>query len=278
MTSIPRPLPPYFLIRVSKEAEKKSKSTIGSFILPETMAFMAHNTQWGEIVAIGDRAASYFPEAKVGHILIVHHFVQQGSEDEAREEHLIHWDEEYNYYIVTAYEYAGKANETYGVWDGEKIIPNKDYIFLETKKPKQSDLPPDEALNQSLKVTESGLLVFDEWEETREQKEEKQAELKRQTEELAKSGTNKLHVNQAILTNQWEAEAISIEVNKQEYKFYTVAAANKQLSEWFGRDVVSGDTMGLLNLAAQTTIGFNGETYIVSKTKFIGCLYDKATA
>lgn len=275
---IPRPLPPYFLIRVSKQLEKKSKSTIGSFILPETMAFMAHNTQWGEIVAIGERAHEYFPEAKVGHILIVHHFVQQNNEEEAKEQHLIHWDEEYNYYIVTAYEYAGKGNETYGVWDGEKIIPNKDYIFLHTAKPKQSDLPPEEALNQSLKVTESGLLVFDEWTETREQKEERQQELKRQSEELAKSGTHKLHINQGIVLNQWEAEAIGREISHQAYMFYTVAATNKQLSEWFGRDVVSGDTLGLLNLAAQTTIGFNGETYIVSKTKFIGCLYDKAMA
>jgi len=273
---IPRPLPPYFLIRVSRQEEKKSKSTIGSFILPETMAFMAHNTQCGEIVAIGERAHEYFPEAKVGHILMCHHFVQMNNEDEAKESHLIEWDEEFNYYIVTAYDYAGKANETYGVWDGEKIIPNKDYVFLETKKPNLSDLPSGEALNQSLKVTESGLLVFEEWTETREQKEEKQAELKRQNEELSKSGTNKLHVNQAITMNQWEAEAIGRDVNRQLYMPYTVAAANHQLTEWFGRPVVPGDILGLLNLAAQTELPFNGTSYIVSKTKFIGCLFDNA--
>ncbi len=276
MANTPRPHTPFFLVRVSKQKEKESKSKIGSFILPETLTFMANNTQCGEIVDIGEGAAKYFPEAKVGHILMFHHFVQMNDENEARAEHLIHDDEEFNYYVVTAYGYNGKDCEAYGVWDGEKIIPNKDYVFLETEKPVNHDLPLDEAVNQNLKKSETGLFLFEQWKESREDKEEKQAELKRQVEELSKSGNHKLKTKQAILTKEWEMQAISNEINKQSYEPHTIAFANPELSEWFGRPTGAGDVLGMFNMAVGTTIKFEGVEYIVAKAKFIAYLYDKA--
>lgn len=274
--SIPKPHSPYFLIRVLKQKEKEAKERIGSVLIPETATFMAFNTQCGEIIAIGEKAAKYFPEAKIGHILLVHHFVQGMDADDAKTNHLIYDDADYNYYVVTCYEYNGKGNETYGVWDGKNIIPNKDYVFLEAEKPPVNDLPPDEAINQALKKTDSGLFLFDKWKESREDKEAKQNELKNQVESLAKSGTHKRHINQAIVEKQWEMEAISKEMNVQTYEPHTVAFANDELGKWFGRCKMAGETIGILNMACGTVMNFNGTSYIISKTKFVAYLYEQS--
>lgn len=285
MSAIPRPHSPYFLVRVSIKKEQESKSKVGSIYIPQTLTFMEWNTQQGEIVAIGEEAGKYFPEAKVGHILLMHHFVQGMSPDDAREKHLVHFDEEFHYYVVTAYAFNGKDCETYGVWDGEKIIPNKDYVFLNINKadPRNwsyNDLPhiDDEEVNKALQKTEHGILVFNEWKESREQKEARQAEIKKETEELSKSGNHKLKTKQAILKKEWELEAISRDINKQAYEPHTIAFANSELAEWFDRPVSAGDILGMLNMSVHTKIKFNEQEFIVAKTKFIGFLYDKNVA
>lgn len=112
-----RPMPPYFLVKIKRDDKPKE----GTIIVPDTIRYMAYNTQCGEITAIGEQAAKYFPEAKIGMTLLIHHFVQAESDAEARLNHLVHSDDTFNYYVVTAYEYQSgsysKNCETYGVWD-----------------------------------------------------------------------------------------------------------------------------------------------------------------
>lgn len=268
--SIPRPHSPYFLIKISRKDKEKAKEKVGSIFVAPSQTFMQYNLQCGEIVDIGDGAAKYFPQAKIGHTLIIHHFCEANSDTEATEEHLVHWDDEYNYYVVTAYEYNGKNVEAYGVWDGEKIIPNKDYVFLKTIVPVHKDLPPDEIINQQLKVSKHGLLVFENWTDSRESKEAKMAEVKNEVESLSKSGTNKRHIQQGIAEKEMDMNKMSAEINKQKYLPYTVAYANIDLR--IGRRVAEGDTLYMLNIACSTEIKFNNVNYIVTKTKFIGCL------
>lgn len=273
VNNIPRPMSSYFLIKLPRKKEKDAKEKIGSIYIPVNEALMQYNLPSGEIVAIGEKAAEYFPEAKVGHQLLLHHFVQGMGENEAKADTLVHQDDEFNYYVVTAFEHNGKGVEAYGVWDGEKIIPNKDYVFLSTEKVNH-DLPYDEMVNQSLEVTESGLLVFKEWEETRESKESRQNMLKKEVEDLSKSGTHKEHIQKAIAMKEMEMGAISQEINKKKYKEFRIAFANPELSEWFGRPVGTGDKIATLNIAAYTKFEFMGEEYIVSKTKYIAFLYN----
>lgn len=272
--SLPRPHSPYFLVKVAIKDEKKRKEKVGSIFVAPSQTFMAYNTQVGEIVSIGEGASAYFPEAKIGHLLLMHHFVQNNSTEEAKEEHLIHWDEEYNYYVVTAYEFNGKNCETYGIWDGENIIPNKDYIFLKTIVPIHKDLPPDELINQQLSVSKHGILLFENWTDSRESKEAKMAEVKKEVESLSKSGTNKRHVQQGIADKEAEMNKMSADINKQKYLPYTVSYANNGLSNWFDRPIKEGDTLYMLNIACSTEIKFNDVSYIVTKIKFIGCLFD----
>ena len=278
MQSIPKPHAPYFLIRSERQKEKESKEKIGSIFIAPSQTFMMYNTQNSEIIGIGERANKYFPEAEVGNTLLYHHFVQGVSENEASVEHLIHQDETYNYYVVTAFEYNGKNVEAYGIFDGEKIIPNKDYVFLEVAKPPVEDLPIDEMINQQLQKSESGLFLFQKWEETRENKERRIEFIKKQVQDLSRSGTHKEHIRKGIAEKEAEMAKLSAELNKSKYQPFTVAYANEQLSEWFDRPIGEGDVLGMLEAACATTITFMGTEYIVAKTKFIAYLYDKRIA
>lgn len=276
--SLPKPFNPYFLVRTDRIKEKESKTKIGSLYVSEVEALMQYNLSSAEIVDIGEKAAQYFPEAKIGHQLLMHHFVIDVNEDAAREDHLVHQDDIYNYYVVTAYEHHGKGVECYGVWDGEKIIPNKDFVFLEDEKAAVNDLPPEEAINQALEKSETGLFLFKQWKDSREDKEQKQARLKKEVESLSKSGVKKQHVQEAIKEKEKEMEAIGNDINKQKYQYYSIAFANPELSQWFGRPVTSGDTLAILNIAAQSKLKFMDKQYIVCKSKFIAAFIEESIA
>lgn len=272
---LPKPYNPYFLVRTERIKEKESKTKIGSLYVSEVEALMQYNLSSAEIIDISPKAATYFPEAKIGHQLLMHHFVLDVNEAAAREDHLVHQDDVYNYYVVTAFEHNGKGAECYGIWDGEKIIPNKDFVFLENDTALTDQLPPEEAIDAAIKKTESGLFIFKEWRESREDKEQKQADLKKEVESLSKSGVHKPHIQQAIKEKEKAMEAIGNEINRQKYQSYTVAFANKQLSEWFNKPIVAGDILAILNIAAQTRFKFMNKEYIVCKTNYIACLFDK---
>jgi hypothetical protein len=275
---LPKPHNPYFLVRTERVKEKEAKTKIGILYVSEVEALMQYNLSSAEIVDISERAAKYFPEAKVGHQLLMHHFVIDVNEDAAREDHLVHQDDVHNYYVVTAYEHNGKGAECYGVWDGEKIIPNKDFVFLEDEKTVRNDLPPEEAINQSLEETATGLFLFKQWKDSREDKEQKQARLKKEVESLAKSGVNKPHIQQAIREKEREMEAIGIDINKQKYQFYTVAFSNPELTNWFNRPVSAGHTLAILNIAAQSKLKFMDKQYIICKSQYIAAFIEESLA
>jgi co-chaperonin GroES (HSP10) len=271
-----RPMPPYFLVKVAR----KTRDTGGRIIVPDTIKFMAYNMQCGEIVGIGSIAATHFPEAKIGMTLIIHHFVESESEHEARTDHLVHQEEGYNYYVVTVTEHNGKMNETYGVWDGEKIIPNKDYVFLELPEKAKDNIDfanVDKELKVPMEVSSGGILMFKEWEESREEKESKQKTLKLEAQNLSKSGNHKQHIQQAIQSKEIEMEKISLEINKKKYLPFKVAYYHPSLLNHYPKGTVIGpeDDVYVLNIAAQTTLQFQGKEYIVAKSNYIGGIKPK---
>jgi hypothetical protein len=267
--SLPRPHAPYFLVKMSRKEEQHKKQKIGSIIIPETQRFMMYNLQAGEVVGIGQKAHNHFPEVEIGHTLLIHHFCEGEGEHEARIDHLIHQDEDYNYYVVSAFEYNGKGNETYGVWDGEKIIPNKDYIFLE---PPIKDDPktPDEYINSAISKRESGIFTFSNWTESRETKADKMQRLKREIQELSKSGAQKQHIAEGIKRKEAELEILSVNLNSRSYQQYTVAAFNPEIKNHLPEIEINSNIF-ILNIAAQTEIEFHGVKYIVAKVNYIGC-------
>ena len=267
-----RPMPAYVFIKISRKEQEKKKQKIGSILIPETHTFMMYNLQAGEIVSIGQDAHAHFPEMKAAQTILVHHFVQGADDNEAREDHLIGQDEDYNYYAVTVFDFHRKGNETYGIWDGEKIIPNKNYIFLE---PPIRDAPntPDEYINSAIKKTPGGLFAFSNWTESRESKAEKMQRLKGEIEQLSKSGISNPQIKRGIQEKEAELGQMSLDVNCKQYVPFTIAAFNPELKEHFheSADINIGSKIWMLNIAAQTEIEFNGRTYIVAKTNYIGC-------
>lgn len=269
MFNFPSPMPSYVLIKISRKQQDEKKNKIGSILIPETQRFLMYNMQGGEIVSIGSKAKEHFPELEIGHTLLCHHFVEQEGELSAREDHLIHQDETYNYYVVTCFDFHRKSNETYGIWDGEKIIPNKDYIILEVPS-KDAPNTPDEYINSAIKQTQGGILTFTNWTESRETKADKMQRLKREIEELSKSGAQKPHIAQGIKVKEAELEHLSLSINNKSYQQYTVAAFNPELKDSLP-EIEVGSLVYVLNIAAQTEIDFQNKKYIVTKVNYIGC-------
>jgi co-chaperonin GroES (HSP10) len=270
MASI-RPAKWYFLIKINRQAAKQKKHSIGSILIPETQSFMMYNMQCGEIVGIGEKAHESFPEAKIGHTLIIHHFCEGEGEADAKTDHLIHQDDDYNYYVVSCFEIAGKGNEAYGVWDGEKIIPHQDYIFLDVPLPVEPQTP-DEYIDSALRKTAGGILTFTNYTENRESKAQKMQRIKGEIDVLTRSGVNKPGIAVEVHKKEEELAQLSLEINARSYHPYTIAAFNPGLKERFGyrAHIEVGATVYVMNQAAQTEIEFKNKKYIVAKASYIG--------
>lgn len=261
-----KPMPAFFLVRIEKKVQKERREKIGSLYVAPGYTFMTRNLQSGEIIAIGEKAHKEFPEANIGDTLLMHHFVEAQDDEK---QYLVDEDDTYRYYTVTALSWNGRANETYGVWNGEKIITHQEFILLE----KEKYIPPptpDEYLAQALQETESGLAIFKDWKNTREETESKMASIKSEIESLSKSGTHKPHIQQGIAEKEMELNALSEKINKKTYLPYTIAALNPCLSEWFHTEIKEGDVIYMMNYACNTEIEFNGIAYLIASTRFIG--------
>jgi len=267
-----KPMPPYFLIRISRAAQRVKRERIGRIQIAPTETFMVYNVQYGEIIAIGKKAAEYFPEAKVGHTLICHHFVQDTNDNEAKVDHLVHQDKEYNYYVVTAYEIHGKRNETYGIWDGGKIIPNKEYVFLEPEKPVMTWETPDDYINSAMQKTQSGLLVFNEWKDSKDTKIQRMQKLKAEIGSLCKTGMSNPTARQMVVNKEAELEKLSSDINTTRFEPFTVVAAPDNLSIGFGFKINPGRVIYIMSDAAQMGIEFMGNNYRIAKVdaRYIG--------
>ncbi len=270
--------PNFFIVKISKAAQKERKGRQGSLFIVTGDKDEKRNLQCGEIFGIGSAAAELFPDAKVGQTLILHWLVESKEKDNKFWE-----DEEFNYYHVTAVECNGRPNEAYGVWDGEKIIPNPEYLFLEITQT-ESDIDLNKLTKETgigvcrpMAETESGFLVFKEWKETRVEKEERMAKINNEIASLTKTKMSP-GVAVGVARKEEELAIISNEINSKKIEFYVLAAIspllNDEIEVSMGKRVEVGERVGCLNMATQTTIEFMGKEYIVCLSKhFYGTEY-----
>lgn len=261
-----KPTKPYFLVRINKQEQKERMEKTGMFFNP-SQVFMTRNMQHGEIVSIGENAAKAFPEAEIGQTLIFHHFVE--GDIESRKDRLVFEDDLFNYYVISAYDQNGNATEVYGIWDGKKLIPHPEFIFLEKTPPVAHDLPKDDFINQAMQQSKGGLFIFKEYKATREDNTQKLDRLKLEVRTLMKS-TLTPQIKLTIEQKEKEMSDIGIEMNKRTYLPYTIAYANNILSKWFDMSVDSGDIIYCMNQACQTEIEFMDKTYLICKSNYIG--------
>lgn len=271
-------MPPFFMIRIPKQAQRERLEKIGVLYYPPEFTFMKRGMQCGEIVAIGTKAHEYFPQAKVGHILIIHHIAEGKETANKKKFFFIDQDENWNYYIVTAFEHNGDRNMAFGVWDGENLIPNKDYIFLEVQKSVESemedfDLPvaglPNFVTNISFKQAGHGIVIAKERTKTRE---ELTTKMNDNTEKIKKLSRWLQfpdmfeRVAPEIKSLERENEKMSKQINTVVSECHTVAAANPEL------DILPGDSIYTLNIACYMQVEFMGKEYIISETKYMNAL------
>ncbi len=263
------PAPNYIIVRINKINQRNKKEKIGILHIVTDSKNEARNMQCGEVAGVGANVHDIFPQLKMGHLAILHWMVESIQKDNK-----IFEDETYNYYAATVSEHNGKANETYGIWDGESIIPNPAYIFLEKPHVPKRGLSPEEYIEKATKKTDSGLFLFEEWTETRTDKEEKMAKINAEIQSLAKTKRND-QLMKGIQSKEEELAKLSNEVNKQCIEFFKVAAINPDMNEEiqysFGRKVHIGERVAALNAACKTTVEFNDVEYIVCLSKHIHC-------
>lgn len=249
-----KPLPHFFIVKINIEEQKIRKEKVGSLYLHCSEVQMQRNMQCGDIVAMGDIASDNFKEAKIGDTLIFHHFVE-GDKDSSN---LIASDGIFNYYNVTASEYNGHRNESFGVWDGKNIIPHPDFIFIEPEI-KEKALSQDEFIEKNTTKVGS-LILFNSWEESREEKEEKARAITSQIKNASKGKSMSDGSRRAIEEMQNEAASITLSLNKKEYKPYKVFAANPS--------VQAKENVYALNISASMKVEFMGVEYTVIQTKY----------
>lgn len=247
-------MPPYFIVKINIQDQKKRMQIENGFYTAPDYVFMTRNMQHGEIVSIGSEAQRQFPEAQVGLRLLFHHFVESDEKD-----FLIDSDEEYNYYAVPGMWFNGEKNLTYGVIDGEKVIPHKDYVFLYTG---DEELPK----TQEEKISEEdGFLLMTGYQESRKDKAEKMGTLKREIIELTKSDAS-YDLKTTIERKEMEADKISRDINKREYSEFKVAHISPETKSKFAKDFTK---LGMLNIACHTRIEIDNNEYLIAETKYI---------
>lgn len=265
-------MPPFVLIKIYKDAQRFRKEKIGSLYYPPAYVFMKRNCQAGEIVSIGKRAQKELPEAKPGNALICHHLVENHEKS-----FFIYSDDVFNYYLVTTFYFNGDRNLTFGIWDGEKIIPNKDYIFLEVEKEPESDLPDLDLpfggighikTNMPFTQAANGIVAIKPRKLTREDLSNKMKanilEIKKLSRWLPIMPEK---VTPEIRRLEIENERLSKEINTVVCESHVVAACNPEFSKEQG--VRPGDSIFILNIACYMTVEFMGKEYVIAESKYI---------
>lgn len=241
--------PFFFIVKINKTQQKKTREFDGALAVSHAYKYMQHEIQYGEIVSMGTLAQELFPTVKEGHILIFHHFVTgKGIEDREDNPYLIYSDDDFNYYTVTVKSYNGDRNLTYGVWDGEKIIPHKDFIFLNSEDQKKEV------------VETNGLVEIKNWSESRDKKTGRMEEAKSQIMELTKTNV-KAELIPEIKKRETQMNAISAEINKKQFQLYKVAYSHPSLPQF--------KEAGILNIACHTKVAFMDKEYLIAPIKYL---------
>lgn len=251
-----KPMPHYFIIKINIEEQKQRREKIGSLYVHTSHVFMVRNMQQGEVVTIGHVAAKQFPEVEIGSTILIHHFVEGDSSDKSN---LIHTDGTFNYYNVTASNFNGHRNETYGILKDNEIIPHPDFVFAEIPC-KAKEISAEEFIEKNTKQVGS-LILFTNWEEKREDKEAKATQL---TEEIKRQSQGKSmseSTKHGLEEKQLEAEKLTASINKQKYIPLKLAFAHPSLK--------AKEEIYSLNIGSGMELEVEGKTYFVISSKYV---------
>lgn len=251
-----RIMPDFFFIRIDKEKQKnfKEKFSPSSLIYQNANSvFNTKNMEHGEILGIGSRVVEKtgLLDAKIGDTLIIHWSVEAPEEKSVNR--YLGADENYNYYAVG-------WREVRGLFNGVKVTPAQGFLFLKNEDALQKVGAYDPHLNSFVTKTESGLVLFSDWQDSKEIIRQKQEDLKMQINSLKKTKwTPELQI---------ELEAINKEINELNRKTqrklflpYKVATSNWSFDRDCGTKVIEDDIVFCLNYDALYICNFKDKPY-----------------
>lgn len=282
-------MPWLFLVKINKEEQKAFKEKISKnspFFMPVDQIHNARNMEHGEIVQIGERLRGTdkcwdfdrqenmcewgiygWEDCKVGHTLIFHHTIEQHETSKDRTaQYWVFDDETHNYYVVDYFNVRG-------FYDGEKITPHPNFVFLKNIPAFVED-GEDVVNGNKVKKSEGGILLITKWDESASDIAQKSERIKEHIESLTKS---KRTPEMQLVLESMEEERIQLNRKAQKKMFlpYRVAWSNKKLDRDFGRKLVEDDVLYCFNKACLYVSNFQDKeySYIIALTEHVGFLY-----
>jgi hypothetical protein len=248
MTSFPKSINRrHFLVKINKcqQAERRGKINDLFFSNPNNV-FMTRNMQYGEIVMVGSagwpspvketidsngnktgewidwHASEYLPQAWIGDDLLFHHSIEGTMDDRGggdarqayeRDKHILFEDEVDRYYMV-------HYSQVYGVVkkDGT-IFTSPDWIFGKPYEPPKPEGVEVDEHGRELVQNESGLFLFEGYQQSDSEKLQHLDRLKKETQWLSKTNPGdddhkKREIVESLTDKTREMERISREMNK----------------------------------------------------------------
>lgn len=264
-------MPWLFLVRVNKEEQKAFKERIGKnspFFMPVGLTFNSRNMEHGEIIQIGEDLKIYgWEDCRPGHTLIFHHTVEDNS-NSANKQFWVFDDEEFNYYAIDELNVRG-------YYDGERVVPHPNYVFLKNIPCFDESEETDTVTGNKIKKSAGGLFLMADWENSSSNIAQKSEKIKQRIESLAKSKrTDEIQ----LVMESLEKERIELNRKAQMKKFlpYRLAwsGSNRKLDRDFGRKLVEDDVLFCYNKACLYITNFQDReySYIICPTEHIGGL------
>lgn len=280
--------PPYFLVKISKSDQDDKREKLSKHIYAHSShVYMTRELQFGIIEQIGSAAHEFMPQAEVGDYLLMHHFVSGKKDGRGYNFYIIDSDNEFNYYMVNAFEFNGERNLSYGIAKGTTIIPNKDYIFLE----KEEDISTIDGIDIPMEVSKGGLFIPKKGNKSRSQIGAEMKKNMARCQQLARNipqdhleeiMMRENHEKREIMEYSFkeikrlEAENIKLskELNKRKYELFKIAYINlewnESVKESFGEELYPGQMVYMLNIACHTEIEILNKTYLIAESKYFG--------
>ena len=281
-------MPWLFLVKINKEEQKQFKQKLGNnspFFMPVGLTFNSRNMECGEIVQIGDRMKGTdnyldFEEqektkqwgiygwkgCKVGHKLIFHHTVEDNS-NTANKQFWIFEDETYNYYAIDWHNIRG-------YYDGEKVVPHPNYVFLKNVPAFDSSEEVDPVTKNKLKKSEGGLYLIADWENNPGTIAQKSQQIKEHIESLAKTKNRTDEMQREMERLEEQRNQLNRKAQKNMFLPYKLAAFNRKLERDFGCKLEEDKIVFAYNKACLYVSNFqlHDYAYIICLADHVGCL------
>lgn len=261
-------MPGYFLVRISKEEQNECKQKIAKgspFFMPAGLRFNSRNMEYGDILQIGEDVAKIegWEGCQPGHILCFHHTVEDTSSTAIRH-YFLYDDDEYNYYAVDEVNVRG-------YYDGEKVVPHPNFIFLKNIPCFESEGEVDSNTGNKIQKTEGGLLLITNWDENPSMIRQRSEKIKEHIESLSKSNRTP-EIQLAMESMEEERKKLNRLAQRRLFLPYRIAWSNVRVNKKFGRTLVDGDVIYCYNKACLYISNFQIEpyAYIICPIQHIG--------